>query len=195
VEFAKFEFEWPVVVGTSGNSVLPKLLHDLMGIFYCPTHGSISARANFARSHVFWRTPNCNLGRPTPCRSSNFLRASSTLDIAPPMIESTFAAPHPLRESAEKGQHGVSFEPSTISVASKRKLIGQPTSWNSACAAYHRQCPPCRCQPPRPLAHPPCTQIAPNESRRSDHRGMRGFRRNCRDHRLGEEQRVVHPGP
>jgi len=33
VKPTQFEFERSVVVGTSGNAVLPKLLHDLMGLF------------------------------------------------------------------------------------------------------------------------------------------------------------------
>jgi len=33
VKPTQFEFEGSVVVGTSGNAVLPKLLHDLMGLF------------------------------------------------------------------------------------------------------------------------------------------------------------------
>jgi len=33
VKFSQFEFEQPVVVGTSGNAVPPEFLHHLMGLF------------------------------------------------------------------------------------------------------------------------------------------------------------------
>ena len=50
VKPTQFEFERSVVVGTSGKPVSPKLLDDLMGLFSCPGHGSLSARAITAQS-------------------------------------------------------------------------------------------------------------------------------------------------